>query len=93
MANLLSYYTIKLVTAVKSVTVFRAVMNTAMTGFVTIIPFHPNPTFVATEANSLPYYTIVLVFIPDNPFKPSLMFAGEARSYLSEAPFRCSTLG
>jgi hypothetical protein len=27
------------------------------------------------------------------PFQPNLMFAGKARAYPSEAPFRCSTLG
>jgi hypothetical protein len=27
------------------------------------------------------------------PFKPSLMFAGKAGAYTSEAPERCSTLG
>jgi hypothetical protein len=27
------------------------------------------------------------------PFQPSLMFAGKAGAYSSEAPFRCSTLG
>jgi hypothetical protein len=26
-------------------------------------------------------------------FQPSLMFAGKARAYPREAPFRCSTLG
>jgi hypothetical protein len=32
------------------------------------------------------------VFVLGNPFQPSLMFAGKAGAYLSEAPFRCSTL-
>ncbi len=30
-------------------------------------------------------------FVPGKLFKPSLMFAGKAGAYLSEAPFRCST--
>ncbi len=34
-----------------------------------------------------------LVFAPVKPFKSSLMFAGKARAYLSEAPFRLSTQG
>jgi hypothetical protein len=33
------------------------------------------------------------VFVPDKPFQPSLMFADKARAYLSDGPFRCSTLG
>jgi hypothetical protein len=33
------------------------------------------------------------VFVPDKPLQPSLMFAGKAGAYLSEAPFRYSTLG
>ncbi len=33
------------------------------------------------------------LFVPGKPFQPSLMFAGKARSYPSEALFRCSTLG
>jgi len=33
------------------------------------------------------------VFDPNKPFQPSLMFAGKAGSYLSEASFCCSTLG
>ncbi len=33
-----------------------------------------------------------LVFVPGKPFKPSLMFAGKARAYPSEAPFRDSRL-
>jgi len=33
------------------------------------------------------------VFVPGKPFKPSLIFAGKAGAYPSEAPFRCSTLG
>jgi hypothetical protein len=32
------------------------------------------------------------VFVPGKPFQPSLMFVGVAWAYLSEAPFRCSTL-
>jgi hypothetical protein len=35
---------------------------------------------------------ISFLFVPDKPFQPSLMFAGKARAYPSEAPFRCSTL-
>ncbi len=30
---------------------------------------------------------------PGKPFQASLVFADKARAYLSEAPFRCSTLG
>ncbi len=37
-------------------------------------------------------YTLY-VFIPGKLFQPSLMFAGKAGAYPSEAPFRCSTLG
>jgi hypothetical protein len=33
------------------------------------------------------------MFILDSPFQSSLMFASKARAYLSEEPFRCSTLG
>ncbi len=33
------------------------------------------------------------VFVPGKLLQPSLMFAGKAGAYLSEAPFRCSTLG
>jgi hypothetical protein len=33
------------------------------------------------------------MFVPGKPFQPSLMFAGKARSYPGEAPFRCSNLG
>ncbi len=29
----------------------------------------------------------------DKPFQPSLMSAGKAGAYMSEAPFRCYTLG
>jgi hypothetical protein len=29
-------------------------------------------------------------FVPGKPFQPSLMFAGMARAYPSEEPFRCS---
>jgi hypothetical protein len=32
------------------------------------------------------------VFVPGKPFQLSLMFAGKA-DYLTEAHFRCSTLG
>ncbi len=32
------------------------------------------------------------MLVPDKPFQPSLMFAGKAGAYPSEAPFRCSTL-
>jgi hypothetical protein len=31
--------------------------------------------------------------VPGKPFKPNLIFAGKARAYPSETPFRCSTLG
>ncbi len=33
------------------------------------------------------------MFVPGKPFQPCLMFAGMAGAYLSEVPFRCSTLG
>jgi len=36
-------------------------------------------------------FHIKLVFVPCKPFQPSLMFAGKARAYPSEARFRCST--
>jgi hypothetical protein len=32
------------------------------------------------------------VFVLAKPFQPSPMFAGKAKAYLSEAPFKCSTL-
>ncbi len=32
-------------------------------------------------------------FITNKPFQPSLMFAGKAGAFPSEAPFKCSTLG
>ncbi len=31
------------------------------------------------------------LFVPGNPFQPSLMFADKARAYLSEPPSRYST--
>jgi hypothetical protein len=31
------------------------------------------------------------VFVPGNPFQPSLMFSDKARAYPSETPFRYST--
>ncbi len=34
-----------------------------------------------------------LMFVPGNPFQPSLMFVGKARAFPSEAPYRCYTLG
>ncbi len=34
-----------------------------------------------------------IVFVPGKPLLPSLMFAGEARAYPSEATFRCSIVG
>jgi hypothetical protein len=33
------------------------------------------------------------VFVPGKPYQPSLVFAGKARAYPSEAPFRYSILG
>ena len=33
------------------------------------------------------------MFVPGKPFQPSLIFAGKAGAYPSEAPCRCSTLG
>ncbi len=33
------------------------------------------------------------LFVPGMPFQPSLMFASQVWDYLSEAPFKCSTLG
>ncbi len=33
------------------------------------------------------------MFVFGKPLQPSLMFAGKARAYGSEASFRCSTLG
>ena len=33
------------------------------------------------------------MFVPGKPFQPSLVFVGKARAYLSEAPFKWSTLG
>jgi len=32
-------------------------------------------------------------FVRGNSFQPSLMFVGNSGAFLSEAPFRCSTLG
>jgi hypothetical protein len=31
------------------------------------------------------------MFVPRQPFQPSLMFVGKAGAYPSEAPFICST--
>jgi hypothetical protein len=42
--------------------------------------------------NKLQCYSAT-VYDPGKPFQFSLMFAGKARAYPSEAPFRCSTLG
>jgi hypothetical protein len=36
---------------------------------------------------------VSLVLVPGKLLKPSLMFVGMAREYLSEALFRCFTLG
>ncbi len=33
------------------------------------------------------------MFVPGKPFKPNLMFVSKAGNYLSEAPFKCYTLG
>jgi hypothetical protein len=33
------------------------------------------------------------MLVPRKALQPSLMFAGKALAYLSETPFRCSTLG
>ena len=33
------------------------------------------------------------MFVLDKPFEPVLMFAGKARAYLCDAPFRCFTIG
>jgi hypothetical protein len=33
------------------------------------------------------------VFVIGTPLKPSLMFVREVRAYLSDAPYRSSTLG
>jgi hypothetical protein len=33
------------------------------------------------------------MFVPGKPFQPSLKIAGKAGAYLSEASFRCSTIG
>ncbi len=33
------------------------------------------------------------LFVPGKPFQPSLVLAGNAGTNMSEAPFRCSTLG
>jgi hypothetical protein len=33
------------------------------------------------------------VFVDGKPFQPSIMFTGKSGASLSEAPFRCSTLG
>jgi len=33
------------------------------------------------------------MFVSSKSFQPGLMFAGKARAYLNEAPFRCSTQG
>jgi len=38
-------------------------------------------------------YDFSRVFVPGKPFQPSPMFSGMGGAYLSEAPFRCSTLG
>ncbi len=38
-------------------------------------------------------FSISLSVCPWQAFQPSLMFVGKAGAYLSEEPFRCSTLG
>ncbi len=35
----------------------------------------------------------IFVIVPDKPFQASPMFEGKVGAYLSEAPFRYSTLG
>jgi len=37
-------------------------------------------------------FVIARVFVPGKPFETSLMFASMTGVYLSETPFRCSTL-
>jgi hypothetical protein len=36
---------------------------------------------------------IFVLFVPGKPLQASLMFAGKAGAYPSEAPFMCSSLG
>ncbi len=42
---------------------------------------------------NLRIFVISYKVCPFPAFQPSLVFAGKAGAYLSEAPFRCSTLG
>jgi hypothetical protein len=55
---------------------------------------------IRTGANVIKLFTdvsydfiIISAFVPGKPYQPSLMFVGKAGAYLSEATFRCSTLG
>jgi hypothetical protein len=39
------------------------------------------------------FLQLARVFVPGKHLQPSLLSAGKAGAYLSEAPFRCPTLG
>jgi hypothetical protein len=39
------------------------------------------------------YLQLARLFVPGKPFQPSLMFFSKAKACLSEAHFRCPTLG
>ncbi len=44
------------------------------------------------QSRNILMFVKVRVLVPVRPYQPSLMFASNAGAYLSEAPFRCSTL-
>ncbi len=39
------------------------------------------------------YFQLAILFVPGKPFQPSLMFSSKVKAFLSEAHFRCPTLG
>jgi len=52
--------------------------------------------FVRVNLINLNHYAILLIFIIARvlvPGRPSLMLMNKARTFLIDAPFRCSTLG
>ncbi len=71
----------------------------ASTGFQLRLLFHRYSHFKTRGKSYKTFYShnwqifISRVLVHGKPFQPSLMFAGKARAYPSEAPFRCSTLG
>jgi hypothetical protein len=56
-----------------------------------IIKFYDTSPLVRT-LSQMPNCLNARVFVPDKPFQPSLLFAGNARACPSENPLRYSTL-